>query len=65
LAAFLVKAHRDGNWKKAAKELRLDPERLVTRTIPLEEPLPWDVIDGGERARLVKEFERALHQQSG
>ncbi len=65
LAAFLVKAHRDGSWKKAAKELRLDPERLVTRTIPLEEPLPWNTIDGGERTRLVKEYERALRQQSG
>jgi len=62
LAAFLVKAHRAGNWKKAAKELQLDTERLVTRTIPLEEALPWDTIDGGERARLVKEYERALHQ---
>jgi radical SAM superfamily enzyme YgiQ (UPF0313 family) len=64
LAAFLVKAHREGSWKKAAKGLRLDAETLVTRTIPLEETLPWDTIDGGERARLVKEYTRAFQQQS-
>jgi hypothetical protein len=60
LAAFLVKAHRDGNWKKAAKELRIETEALVTRMIPLDETLPWDTIDGGERARLVKEYNRAF-----
>jgi len=65
LAAFLVMAHRAGNWKKAAKELQLDTERLVTRTIPLDEPLPWDTIDDGERVRLIKEYERAMHRQSG
>lgn len=56
LAAFLVKTYREGNWKKAAKELHLDTEMLVTRTIRLEETLPWDTIDGGENAKLVKEY---------
>jgi len=60
LAAFLVKAYQEGSWKRAAKELRLDTESLVTRTIPLDETLPWDSIDGGERSRLVKEYEKAF-----
>ncbi|RQW85572.1 MAG: radical SAM protein, partial [Geobacter sp.] len=64
LAAFLVKAFQEGNWKRAAKELRLDTESLVTRTIPLDETLPWDTIDGGERSRLVKEYARAFQPQS-
>ncbi len=64
LAAFLVKAHQAGSWKRAAKELRLDTEFLVTRTIPLDEILPWDTIDGGERSRLVKEYERAFQPHS-
>jgi radical SAM superfamily enzyme YgiQ (UPF0313 family) len=64
LAAFLVKTHQLGSWKKAAKELRLDAETLVTRAIPLDETLPWDIIDGGERERLVREYERAFHAPS-
>jgi radical SAM superfamily enzyme YgiQ (UPF0313 family) len=63
LAAFLVKTHQEGSWKRAAKELRLDTEALVTRTIPLDETLPWDSIDGGERSRLVTEYERAFQPQ--
>lgn len=65
MAAFLVKTHQEGSWKRAAKELRLDTESLVTRTVALDEILPWDTIDGGERSRLVKEYERAFQQQSG
>jgi radical SAM superfamily enzyme YgiQ (UPF0313 family) len=64
LATFLVKTHQAGNWKRAAKELRLDTESLVTRTIPLDEILPWDTIDGGERSRLVKEYERVFQPHS-
>ncbi|MGA7826322.1 MAG: radical SAM protein [Geobacteraceae bacterium] len=64
LSAFLVKAHREGGWKRAAKELCLAPETFVTRTIPLEETLPWDTLDDGERSRLVREYERAFQTQS-
>ncbi|MDD2336550.1 MAG: radical SAM protein [Geobacteraceae bacterium] len=64
LAQFLVKAHQEGSWKRAAKELHLDTETLVTRMIPLDEILPWDSIDGGERSRLVTEYERAFQSQS-
>ncbi len=60
LAPFLVKAYQLGNWKRAAKELKLDMESLVTRTIPLDEILPWDVLNGGEREHLVREYERAF-----
>lgn len=64
LAQFLVKAYQEGSWKRAAKELHLDTETLVTRMIPLDEFLPWDSIDGGERSRLVSEYEKAFQPQS-
>lgn len=60
LGAFLVKAREEGSWKRAARDLGLDMELFVTRTIPLDETLPWDIIDGGERALLVREYERAF-----
>lgn len=60
LAPFLVKAHQLGSWKRAARELNLDLERLVTRTIPLAEILPWDVLDGAGREHLVREYQRAF-----
>ncbi len=65
LARFLVKAHQEGSWKRAAKDLGLDMELLATRTIPLDETLPWDVIDGGDNERLVSEYERVFPPQTG
>jgi radical SAM superfamily enzyme YgiQ (UPF0313 family) len=65
LAPFLVKSHHAGSWKRAAKDLRLDMELLATRTIPLDETLPWDVIDGGDTERLVSEYKRVFSPQSG
>lgn len=60
LAPLLVKARETGGWKRAARELSIDTEWLVHRTIPLHEPLPWDIIDSGDRERLVAEYGKAL-----
>lgn len=60
LSHFLVRAHEVGNWKRAAKELSLDTDLLVYRDIPLDEVLPWDFIESGDRGRLLREYHLAF-----
>jgi radical SAM superfamily enzyme YgiQ (UPF0313 family) len=65
LAALLVKTRETRSWKRAARELGIDTDYLVHRTIPLDETLAWDIIDGGDRKRLVAEYEKALGRGGG
>jgi radical SAM superfamily enzyme YgiQ (UPF0313 family) len=60
LAAFLVRAAELGNWRRGAKEIGLDTDRLVYRDIPLDETLPWEVIDSGDREILLREYRKAF-----
>jgi radical SAM superfamily enzyme YgiQ (UPF0313 family) len=60
LSEFLVKSHELQSWKKAAKELGLDVEKIVTRQIPLEEALPWDFIENVPKELLKKEYLKAF-----
>jgi radical SAM superfamily enzyme YgiQ (UPF0313 family) len=60
LAAFILRAAELGNWKRAAREFPVDSDLLVHRQIPLDEILPWDVMAGGSRERLVREYRRAF-----
>jgi radical SAM superfamily enzyme YgiQ (UPF0313 family) len=60
LATLLVKAGEPGGWKRAARELAIDTDFLVCRTIPLHENLPWDIIDSGDRERLEREYTDAF-----
>ena len=60
LAALLVRAAELGNWRKGAKEIGLATDRFVYRDIPLDETLPWDVIDSGDRDLLVREYRKAF-----
>jgi radical SAM superfamily enzyme YgiQ (UPF0313 family) len=60
LTAMLLAAASSGSWRKGAREAGIDVEELVRRTIPLDEMLPWEVIDGGDVERLRKEFCRAF-----
>jgi radical SAM superfamily enzyme YgiQ (UPF0313 family) len=60
LAALLVTAGKAGGIKRAARELAIDTDFLVFRTIPLDEILPWDIIDSGDRERLVEEYDEAF-----
>jgi len=60
LAPLLIEADRVGNWKSALRELDFDSDRFVYRDIPLEEMLPWSFIEGGDEARLVREYRRAF-----
>jgi radical SAM superfamily enzyme YgiQ (UPF0313 family) len=60
LGAFLVRAAELGNWRKGAKAICLDTDRLVYRDIPLDETLPWDIIDSGDREILPREYRKAF-----
>ena len=60
LSSLLLKTEELGNWKKAARALGLALDPFVRRTIPLDEHLPWDFIEGGDRDRLVREYEKAF-----
>lgn len=56
LAEFLVKSDELQSWRKGAKALGLDVEKIVTRQIPLEEKLPWDFIKGVPSELLKREY---------
>lgn len=60
LSALLVRSAELGSWKRAAREFAPATDLLVHRTIPLDETLPWDVIAGTDRERLVKEYNKAF-----
>ena len=60
LAPLLIAADRIGSWKSALREEGFDADSFVYRDIPLDEPLPWSFIDGGDVGRLVREYHRAF-----
>ena len=60
LAAMLIRGEELGGWKKGAGDLGLDTDQFVYRNIPLDELLPWDLITGGDRERLVGEYRKAF-----
>jgi radical SAM superfamily enzyme YgiQ (UPF0313 family) len=64
LSAFLLAAEETGSWKKGAKALGVVVEQLACRTMELDELLPWDFIEGGDRQRLVREYRRAIDSGS-
>ncbi|HEY5973370.1 MAG TPA: radical SAM protein, partial [Geobacteraceae bacterium] len=63
LAPLVALADERGGWRKAAKAMELDVAGQVTRTIPLQERLPWDFIDSGNRELLVREYQAAFSGQ--
>jgi radical SAM superfamily enzyme YgiQ (UPF0313 family) len=60
LAALLVRAAELGNWRKGVKEIGLEADQLVYRVIPLDEILPWEIIDSGNRDHLLREYRKAF-----
>lgn len=60
LARFLVEAGDSGNWRKAAKGMGIDTDRLVYREIPLDETLPWEIIESHNRDLLMREYRKAF-----
>jgi radical SAM family uncharacterized protein len=62
IGRLLVAAHeRGGDWKAAAREMKVDMDPYITRRRAFDEVLPWDFIDIGVRKDyLMKEYDRAL-----
>ncbi|RNC72665.1 MAG: radical SAM protein [Desulfuromonadales bacterium] len=60
LSTLLLRAAELGNWKRAAREFAIDTDLLVHRSIPLDEPLPWNVIASADPERLKREYRRAF-----
>ena len=60
LAGLIVAVHRTGSLRRAAKELGLDVEGMVTRCYQLTELFPWDIIDNPGRERLLSEYRTAF-----
>jgi radical SAM superfamily enzyme YgiQ (UPF0313 family) len=61
LSGFIVRAAETGNWRKAAKELGIDFEAEITRSIPLDAELPWDFIQGVSTDMLKREYRLAIN----
>ncbi|MBP1752441.1 MAG: radical domain iron-sulfur cluster-binding oxidoreductase [Geobacteraceae bacterium] len=60
LSTFLIQNSRLGNWRRAAKELRLNTDAMVYRNIIPGDTLPWDVIDNHAGDRLRQEYLKAF-----
>jgi radical SAM superfamily enzyme YgiQ (UPF0313 family) len=62
VGALISRAHeKGGDWKSAARELKIDTDFYVTRRRGFEEVLPWDFVDIGVRKDYLRnEYERAL-----
>ena len=57
----LICAMAEGlNLKKAARACGIAAESLVSKTLPLDAPLPWDVLLSAERERLATEYCAAM-----
>jgi hypothetical protein len=57
----LVAAMGEGkSLKAAARETGIDAEWYACRQIPLDEPLPWEIIAAADRGRLEEEYRRAF-----
>ena len=63
LAPLLIAADSVGSWKKTLREQHFDGDSFVYRNIPLDEPLPWGFIEGGDTGRLEREYRKAFAQE--
>ena len=62
LSEFLLEVHRHhGNWRRAARQLAFDVERVVCTPLESNMPLAWDFLESDrQRQRLQREHGRAL-----
>lgn len=52
-------------WQQAAEELGMDLQALASRSLGVDEPLPWDFIAGGvSKEYLIEEYKKALMQHT-
>jgi len=64
---ILLAVHRqNGNWKRALKEVNVNPDFYVYRPKDPDEVLPWDIIDAGvSKEYLAREYQKALGKADG
>jgi radical SAM superfamily enzyme YgiQ (UPF0313 family) len=61
VGSFLEAALKTGSWKKAYKEVDLNPDFFVSRERDRDELFPWDFIDHGlKKDYLWEEYQKAL-----
>ncbi|MDP2992353.1 MAG: radical SAM protein, partial [Deltaproteobacteria bacterium] len=61
VGSFLEAALKTGSWKKAYKEVELNPDFFVSRERDRDELFPWDFIDHGlNKDYLWEEYQKAL-----
>lgn len=62
VAPAIVEAERNGgNWRAAVAETGVDAEFFVFRDRQADPVLPWDIIDGGQRATFFRgELDKAM-----
>lgn len=60
LLPLIMQMSQGLNLRKAAKLCGIESEALVSRDLPLHEPLPWEVVQVTERDRLEQEYRRAM-----
>lgn len=60
LLPLIMEMSRGANLRKAAKRCGIPVEQLVTARLPLDGPLPWDLVQSSERERLETEYRAAL-----
>ncbi|HOO40085.1 MAG TPA: radical SAM protein [Syntrophales bacterium] len=62
VGGILSAVHRlNGNWSQALKQVPLNADFFVYRAKPLDEFLPWDILEGAaSRTHLRAEYENAL-----
>ena len=65
VSSILLLAHKfNGDWNKAFRSSKLNPDFFVYRQKDLDEILPWDFIDHGIlKKHLLKERQLALRQE--
>ncbi len=51
----------NGNWKKALKDVNINPDFYVYRQKPVKEILPWDIIElGVPKKNLMSDYQKIL-----
>jgi radical SAM family uncharacterized protein len=62
VAPIILETHRTrGNWKKAIRSSKMNPDFFVYREKNLDEMLPWDFVDHGlSKKHLAREYSLAI-----
>ena len=60
LTQLIIKMSEGLNLRKAAKICQIDVEQQVTRTLGLDEALPWDFLQVTDSIRLKAEYQTAM-----